>query len=275
MSQETFNVGGGVGPAYENLRQNQVFIVVVAIIGAFFGWTMASMVFPYGLLPAPVETLTETVRIVQSGRGLPNLGITLGRTFVGFIGATIIGIAVGVVMGLNDFGEQFFTPYTFLALSLPGVAWAAVLTIIMGFGHLPAITTVIVTAWPFITIIMWKGVEDIDRDLIKMSQSFGISRRRLLFRMILPDVAPSLFSSFRYGIAISWSIQTNAEIFATSNGIGHHITESFRAHLYTDAFAWALLFLFVIIIIEFGILRPIERRVYRYRRTVDFEVVGE
>lgn len=256
------------------VRNNDLAILVIAFVGAIAAWYLVAYLFPFGLLVFPHEMVEELGSLFERNVALPNLFATLSRTVVGFVGATTLGIVVGVVMGINSFGQEFLTPYVFLALTLPGVAWAAVLTIVLGFGFQTPVVVVTVTAWPFVALIVWKGVEDIDRDLIKMSQAFAVPRRRLLFRAIFPNVAPSLFSAVRYGIVISWSIETNAEIFATNNGIGFQIVEAYNAYQYNQAFAWALLFLFVVLILEFGILRPLERRIYSYRRDVDFEVVA-
>lgn len=258
----------------DQIKESDIAILAIAIIGALAGWYAVAGLFPYGLLVFPHELLAELGSLFERDIALSNLFSTLSRTFVGFIGATIIGISVGVIMGVSSFGQEYLTPYVFLGLTLPGVAWAAILTIVLGFGFLTPVVVVTVTAWPFVALIVWKGVEDLDRDLIKMSYAFEVPRRRILLRMIFPNVAPSLFSSIRYGIVISWSIETNAEIFATNNGIGHQIVEAYAAYQYNEAFAWAFLFLFVVMILEFGILRPIERRVYSYRRNVDFEVVA-
>lgn len=263
-----------LGAMLDWLRSNDIAILGIAVVGAIAAWYLVASLFPYGLLVFPHEMIAEVLELFQRNLAIPHLTATLSRTLVGFVGATGLGIAVGVIMGLNNFGLEFLTPYVFLALTLPGVAWAAVLTIAMGFGFWTPVAVVSVTAWPFVSLIVWKGVEDIDRDLILMSESFNIPRGRLLLRTIFPNVAPSLFSAIRYGIVISWSIETNAEIFATNNGIGYKIVEAYDAYQYNRAFAWAFLFLFVILILEFGILRPIERRVYSYRRNVDFEVVG-
>lgn len=258
----------------EELRENQHLVLGIAILGAFSAWFVLATIFPHDLLPYPLETFERTYTLFEEGRAIPHLTATLSRTFLGFVGATLVGIAVGVIMGVNNFGRQFFTPYVFLSLSIPGVAWAAVLTVIFSFGLKAPVLAVTVTVWPFITLIVWKGVEDIDSGLIQMSESFGVSRRRLLFRTIIPSVSPALFSALRFGIAISWSVETNAEIFATNDGIGSMTVEAFGAFNYEWAYAWALLFMGVILIIEFGILRPLERRVYAYRREVEFDVVS-
>lgn len=240
-------------------------------IGAWY-WLAAS--FPMGLLPGPIGTLQASYELVQTGRVWTHLRATLFRTLWGFAGAMILGIAFGVVMGASSFGEDFATPYLLIGLSIPGIAWAAITTIIFGFGFVAPVAATVVTTFPYIALNVWKGVENIDADLVRMSRSFGTSRRRLLRRMILPSVAPALFTAVRFGLAISWKVETNAELFASNTGIGIRALESFSRYQYDVAAAWGAVFVVVIVLIELLVLRPLERKVFEYRPDADFDILG-
>lgn len=253
--------------------KNKYTAFVVALGSGLFLWSVLAIIFPGAVFPYPHAAFVEMGSLIVTGSAWPNLWATLYRTFWGFLGATILGIALGVVMGINTIGRQFFTPYLFIGLSIPGIAWAAVTTLIFGLGDLAPIVATVVTAFPFIAINVWKGVEDIDHELIRMSKSFGISSTRLLRRMILPSVAPGLFTAFRYGIAISWKVETSAEIFAVNQGVGIRMLDAFEAFRYAQAWGWALLFMIVLILIEFGVIKPLEQKVFDYRQDIDFEMM--
>lgn len=260
-------------PDVEDLRGMYLNWGIAAGIG-LGGWLAIAAAFPMGLFPTPVEAVTASWELVQTKSFLKHVGGTLSRSLWGFLGAAIIGISVGIVMGLSNFGERFSTPYVIIGLSIPGIAWAAIWTIVLGLGGEAAILATIVTVFPYITLNVWKGVENIDTDLIKMSRSFGISRSRLLRRMVLPSVAPALFTATRFGVAIAWKVETAAELFATQNGIGKRAFETFARYQYDTTMAWAFVFIVIIVLFEFGIFRPIERRVFAYRQDVDFGVLG-
>lgn len=253
--------------------KNKYTAFIVALVSGLFVWSVLAVLFPGTVFPYPNTAFAEMFALIQTGEAWPNLWATLYRTFWGFIGATILGIALGVAMGINTFGRQFFTPYLFVGLSIPGIAWAAITTLIFGLGDLAPIVATVVTAFPFIAINVWKGVEDIDFDLIRMSQSFGVSQTRLLQRMILPSVAPGLFTAFRYGIAICWKVETAAEIFAVNQGVGIRMLDAFESFSYAEAWGWALLFMVVLVIVEFGIIKPLERKVFEYRQDIDFGMI--
>ena len=238
------------------------------------GWVGLAAWFPMGLLPTPTESLTAMAELMQTERVWEHIWATLSRSVLGFFGAMLIGVALGVIMGLSNFGERFSTPYVVIGLSIPGIAWAAIWTIVLGLGGDAAIIATVVTVFPYITLNVWKGVENIDTDLIRMSRSFGVSRNRLLRRMVLPSVAPALFTATRFGLAIAWKAETAAELFATRNGIGKRLLETFGRYQYDTTVAWAIVFVIIIILFEFLVFRPLERRVFAYRQDADFDVLG-
>ena len=237
-------------------------------------WYAIAIIFPMGLLPNPHETAIASYELIRSGNVWPHLWATLFRTFWGFAGAAILGIAAGVFMGINDFGEDFVTPYIMIAVSIPGIAWAAITTLIVGFGTLAPILATVVTVFPYMALNVWKGVENIDTDLIAMSRSFTTSRPRLLVHMIIPSVAPAVFTALRFGLAISWKVETAAELFASNTGMGIRAIEAFRFYDFQGAMAWSIIFVVFIVLVEVLILRPLERKVFEYRPEADFDVLN-
>ncbi|MFB6142763.1 MAG: ABC transporter permease [Halorientalis sp.] len=236
-------------------------------------WYGLASVFPNQLMPYPLETLQLTWELIVSGVVVPHLAATLWRTLWGFVGAAIIGSVLGVLMGSNDYGRRFVLPYVVAGISVPAIAWAAISTLVFGFSQMTPIMATVAVTFPFIAINVWKGVENIDADLVAMSSSFGVSNRRLLWRVVVPNASPQLFSGARFGLAISWKIVTIAEIFASSSGIGYKLIQAYSRYQFEKAWAWAVVFMLVILLIEYGVFRPLERKVYEYRPDADFDVI--
>ncbi|WP_255152271.1 ABC transporter permease [Halorarius halobius] len=247
---------------------------IIGIIGAIGSWFALASVFPNQLMPYPYETFLLAWGLVESGVAFPHLSSTLYLTLLGFLGSLILGTAVGVFMGVNSYSQKFFTPYVITGLSIPAIAWAAVMTLIFGYSIVSPVTATILTTFPYIAINIWKGVEGLEADLIRMSKAFNISKLRMLRRMILPSVSPSLFTAGRFGLAISWKIVTISEIFAASLGVGYKLMQSYQLYNFEEAWAWATLFMVVILIIEYGFFKPLQRRVFAYRQDADFELIG-
>jgi NitT/TauT family transport system permease protein len=247
-------------------------VVGVVLGGAL--WTALATVFPEGLMPYPWEVVRLGVGLFQRGVVFENLAATLYATILGFVGAFLLGGSIGVLMGTTGYGRRFFTPHVIAGLSIPAVAWAAVTTISLGLNVGAPIAASVLTVFPYLTINVWKGVEGIDMDKVHMSQSFGVSNRRIIRRLILPSIAPALFSALRFGMAISWKVVTIAEIFAATRGIGYKLIQAYDYYKFADAWAWAFVFFAVILIFEYLLFRPLERKVFEYRPEADLEMIG-
>lgn len=244
------------------------------ILAGLTVWVALASVFPNRLMPFPYETLGLAWELVASGEAFIHIGSTLWLTLLGFTGSMLVGGVIGVMMGLNRYGQRFTTPYIIVGLSVPAVALAAAATLIFGFGSAAPVVATVAAVFPFVGINVWKGVESLEVDYIKMGQSFDVSKRRILRRIVLPNAAPSLFTAMRMGLALSWKVVTVVEIFAGSKGVGYKIMQTYQLYRFEEAWAWAVLFMIVILIIEYGAFKPLERKVFEYRNDADFQLLA-
>lgn len=253
----------------------------VGIMFGFVVWSLMAFTFPRNLLPGPLETAQLTWGLIVSGAAWVHISATLTAIAFAFTGALILGGIMGIFMGTSQLGLNFFTPYVNMGLSTPGLAWAATFFIVFGFDDIMGVTEIapvvagVLTVAPYLAINIWKGVENIDRDLMRMAFAFNTSRRRLVRRVILPSVAPQVFAAIRFGVAIAWKVVTVAELFAASEGVGYIMMESYQLYRYEIAWAWAATFMILILIMEYGLFRPVEKRVFDYRVDADLDLIGE
>lgn len=247
------------------------------ILGVSMGvvaWYALATISPANVMPYPSHVLSLTWELVVDGVIWRHLWATIYRTLWGFLGTMVLGGAMGVIMGVNSFGQRLLVPQVLIGFSIPTIAWAAISTLIFGFSDFAPIFATVIVVFPIIAVNVWKGVEEVEGDLIRMSKSFDISRRRLLFRMILPSTAPALFAASRLGLATAWKIVTIAEMFAASKGVGYKIIQSYEFVQFDKAWAWAVAFMIVILFIEYVIFKPLERKVFEYRQDADISIVG-
>ncbi|MBP1986664.1 ABC transporter permease [Halolamina salifodinae] len=229
---------------------------------------------PVSPIPYPVETLTAAADLYLTGAVFAHLLPTLSRIVVGFAGAMVLGTVAGVLMGTTAYGEKFLSPFVVLGLALPSVALAAMARLVWGFSFAAPTTAAAIAVSPFVAINVWKGVENLDRDRLEMARSFGVSNRRLLRRVLTPDVAPALFAASRFGVALSWKVVTVTEVFAAASGVGYRVNQARGSYQYLDAGAWVVAFMAVVVLVEYGAFKPLERRAFAHRDDEDVELTG-
>ncbi|MFC3959275.1 ABC transporter permease [Halovivax cerinus] len=247
----------------------------VVAIGLTYGlWYVIATMFPSDLMPYPLETLELTWDLYVSGQAFTHLIPSLSRIGIAFVAAMIIGTGVGVAMGSTNFGQLYFAPFVVIGLALPSVALAAIMRLIFGYTFVAPVVAATLAVVPFVTVNIWKGVENIDQDLLEMASSFDVSNLRLLWRIVIPNTAPSLFAATRFGLALSWKVVTVVEVFAASSGIGYMVNRTYQSFRFEQSFAWAVVFIVVVIFVEYLVLKPLERRMFEYRQDVDFDFGG-
>jgi len=264
--------GGIAGALDDNIqRWTPRVLAVVLTYGLWYG---IASVFPENLMPYPIETIEIAWGLYASGAAIEQLIPTLSRIAVAFVCAMTVGILLGIAMGSTEFGQKYFSPFVVIGLALPSIALAAIARLIFGFTFIAPVTAATVAVFPFITVNIWKGVESVDQELLSMSSAFGISNRRLLRRVIVPNTAPSLFAAIRFGLALSWKVVTVVEVFAASNGIGFMVSSSYDSFRFAEAFGWAVVFMVIVIFVEYLVLKPLEHRMFAYRQDVELDLVG-
>lgn len=273
-----------------NERANETLVGRIGLWGSARGigiglgillWYALALNFPRNLLPGPFQTLGLAWGLITSGSAWLHVASTLQAVVFAFIFALALGGLMGLFMGINRFGTNFFTPYVNIGLSIPGLAWAATFFVIFHFQtfigsvEIAPVLATTATVTPYLAINIWKGVESIENDLLEMATAFEISPQRQIRHVIVPNIAQDLFAAFRFGIAISWKVVTVAEFFAAQTGVGYMAMATYQVYNYEGTWAWAATFIIVILIIEYGIFRPIEEIVFDYREDAELSMIGQ
>jgi NitT/TauT family transport system permease protein len=96
---------------------------------------------------------------------------------------------------------------------------------------------------------------------------YGFGRWKTLRHVTLPQLAPFAAAAARSGLALVWKIVLVVEALGGhATGVGHQIHAAFGNYDVPTILAYALAFIVVIQIVEFGVLQPLQARVNRWRR---------
>lgn len=251
------------GPWGEATRH--IGLSVGSVVALIFIWWILSLIFPPTLIPKPWETFSEVMSIVTTGDFFLEMGATLRRVLVGFAIAMVVSIPLGIIMGTLRSFESFFEPPVILGLTMPGLIWAVLMIMFFGLTETSAYAAVAVTIFPMLTISIWQGTKSIDKDLIDMSRAFHASPWSKVVDVILPQLVSHILAAIRYGLGLAWKVVVVVEMFGFSNGVGYQVVRGFNTFSMKAVLAWAITFLVVMIVIEFGFIGWLERIVTRWR----------
>lgn len=243
-----------------------VFSILWSIVAHGLGMTET--------IASPSIIAASTYHLLMSGDWVVHFVATFRRVIYGFILTTLVGTFLGILMGMSDFWEYALQDYITIGLAMPSLFAAIFAAMWFGISDITPMVAGAVIAFPFLTQNVYEGVHNLDNRLLMMSSSFDVSRRRVIRRVVFQGVLPEWFAGARYSFAICWKITTLAELVAASNGIGYMIELNLNALSLVGVLTWTVLFTFTILILEYGILQQIEKRLFDWRQDSEMSMMG-
>ena len=248
-----------------NLLKNSLFRRLISILFLILIWELLSQIIADKvILPSPNNVL-QSIKYHASQDLLLHISITLLRVFAAFFLAMIIGSAIGILMGRKEKFDDYFDGWLILALNIPALVTIILCFIWFGLNEVAAILAVTINKIPTVTVILREGTKDLNEKLIDVGKVYRLSRFEITKDIVLPQLFPYFISAARSGLALIWKIVLVVELLGRSNGVGFKINEFFSMFDTTSILAYTLVFVFIIMSIEWLLVRPTEQRLTAWR----------
>jgi ABC-type nitrate/sulfonate/bicarbonate transport system permease component len=172
------------------------------------------------------ELATPTPRFLGHSIFL-DIYISLYRLSCAFIIATVSGIGLGMLIGRNKYVYRFFDPLITVAMPVPGIAWAPIFMLWLGFGDPTIITVGALAAFFPIVYNTAAGVRSVDEKLIWSARSMGADEKTIFLKVFLPWSAAYILTGFKLALARGWRTIIAVEMIAASLlGLGFMIFDA-------------------------------------------------
>ncbi|MGH8821261.1 MAG: ABC transporter permease, partial [Rhodoferax sp.] len=139
---------------------------------------------------------------------------------IGFVGAIVIGVPIGLMMSRNKFIFDIIDPLLQFVRPVPPLAYIPLLVVWFGIGELPKIILILVGTIPVIIIGTMSGVKSTPPLRISVARTLGASNAQIFRRVVLPSAMPEIFTAMRVGIGVAWTCLVATELIAASSGLG-------------------------------------------------------
>ena len=239
---------------------------LASLLVPLVAWEAASWWARSRLFPGPAAVLATLADEAVHGGLLHDLGATLARVAIAFTLAMVIGTVLGITMARSRAMDTLLDSSVVLLLNLPALVIAVLLYIWLGLTEAAAIGAVTLSKLPTVVVTLREGARMLDRDLADMAKSFDLGAWRTLRHVTLPQLAPFFLVASRTGLALIWKIVLVVELLGRPDGIGYAIQVFFQLFDVRRLIAYALAFVAVVLVVEWGVLQPLERRLARWRR---------
>lgn len=194
-------------------------------------------------LPGPAAVWRDSQQMIlhpwfDNGANDKGLGwqilASLKRVAIGYGAASAIGIAIGLLMGRVRGLQQAFDPLMQVFRTVPPLAWLPISLAIFAQSEPAAIWVIFVTAiWPVI-INTSVGVMNMPKDYENVAQVYEIKGWRYMRLVLLPAVAPYMFTGLRIAVGMAWLGIVASEMLTGGVGIGFFIWDAWNAGRVAD-----------------------------------------
>ena len=220
---------------------------------------------PSGSGKTTLLNIVSGVHRCDCGELWRRLATTLWRMALGWGIGSVVGIVLGLVAGRFEPVYDALRPTQSLLLGVPPVVLVVVAMIWFGSGSLVPIAVVSVLIFPIVYVNTAQGWRSLDLRLVEMARIYGKGSGEVLRHVILPGLAVPIFTGLSVSAGFAVRISVMAELLASDSGIGYSIALA-RVNINTaKVFAWALVSVVLVAVIDVLIVNPLKRRALRWQ----------
>lgn len=252
--------GGGFAPMP---RRWFGFVVFVSLI-LFAEWGTQSGWITALTLPKPSDVLATFGELYTSGMLFKHLGPSLSRLVIGAAIGTSVGICVGVLIGLFSYVRSGLVPLVAAIFPIPKIALLPLFVIWFGIGEGSKYALIAFGTFTPTVVATYGAVDNVDRTLIRMGQSFGLSWWSIVRKIVLPGAMPGILSGLRISLAIAIILLVAAEMLGAEYGIGAYILQAGSLYDLERLFAGVVILSLLGVLVSAAI-GMIEKRVLGWR----------
>jgi NitT/TauT family transport system permease protein len=201
-------------------------IPALAVVFLVILWEVLVRAFqvPEFLLPAPSVIASESWA-VAGNLGMHSLA-TLRTVLLGFLLSVVISLPMALAITSSPAVGNAIYPLLVLTQSVPKVALAPLLVVILGANELPRVVVTFLVAFFPLVISISTGLLAVPPELLELGRACKANWRQELMRIRLPYAVPFIFSGFKVAITLCVVGAVVAEFVNADRGLGYLIVTS-------------------------------------------------
>jgi nitrate/nitrite transport system permease protein len=158
-----------------------------------------------------------------------HLSASLHRVALGYALASVVGVALGTLVGQSVWAMRGLDPIFQVLRTVPPLAWLPLSLAAFRDGQPSAIFVIFITAiWPII-INTAVGIRNIPQDYRNVAAVLRLNPFEFFVKIMVPSAAPYIFTGLRIGLGLSWLAIVAAEMLIGGVGIGFFIWDAWNS----------------------------------------------
>lgn len=207
-------------------RRRRRLMPALGIIGLLLLWWAVVVIFQVKPFIAPSPWAVLQTLYVKRDVLLANLIPTAGEALGGFLMGNLVAIAVATLFVHNRRLQEIFFPVVVMFNSIPVVAKAPILVLIMGNGVEPKIAIAALVCFFPTLVNSVRGLEAVNPQAMELMRVLSASKREIFFKLRVFSALPFLFSALRIAASMSVIGAVVGEWIGATQGIGAMIIQA-------------------------------------------------
>jgi NitT/TauT family transport system permease protein len=218
---------------------------------------------PSYIIPTVTDLAHEFGRMAVRENLIVHVLSTVTIATLGFVIGSLLGAAMGYILGMSIFIEKVLSPYILGLQIAPKVAFAPLFIMWFGYNAWPKlIVTILVVFFPILVNVL-QSMKTVDRDLVNLARAYSMSRMQIFWKIEVPASMPAMMAGLRIGATLAVIGVTVGELVGGNTGLGYLITFG-EGQANTAMVFDAIVLLTLIGIVLYGAVAVIEGRVLHY-----------
>jgi|SRR5579885_2102472 len=203
----------------------------------------------------PTVIAVKAMDLLRNGRLLGDIGITVAESLAGLAAGCVVGVPIGIGLGRSRFLQELFEPFLLVANALPKIAMAPLFLVWFGIGFEMKVGI----AFSLVVVVMilstYLGMRTLRQELINCCRTMGASELQLMMKIVLPSIAPWLFSGLKVSIGFALIGAILGEFIAAQGGVGYLIDDAIGTFDTPAVFVGLFVLLFLTMLVNSAIER--------------------
>jgi taurine transport system permease protein len=238
------------------------FFIILWCLASIFEWINPIFWPPIGAVWEQfVFIFTEGYRNFTL---LEHIGLSLYRVLMGFFIGCLVGIPLGFALALSRVMNRLFDPIVEFFRPMPPLALIPLVILWLGIGESAKIFLLFLAAVWIMALATRSGALATKISKIHAAYTLNANKKQILFRVILPNALPEIFTGMRVCMGVCWGTVVAAELVAAEAGVGMMIMVASK-FLSTDIVVLGIILIGVVAYAIDVVMRYLEAKLIPWR----------
>lgn len=231
-------------------RKQLQYKIIALVFWISVWWLIARMINQEIYVPSPIQTLEALIHNIGQADFWKTIMSTISRVVLGFLGACVVGILLGVLCGLHAFSYTLWHPIISAIKSTPVMSFILIAILWFRSGNVP-IFICFLMGLPIIWTSTVEGIRHVDNRLLEMAEVYQVHWKYRIGHIYFPSTIPYIRAAMITALGLGWKVTVAAEVLSNPKfSIGTKLSE---AKIYIESaqlFGWTIVVIVLSLAIE-------------------------